>query len=102
MQGQKMYYSVISIIRGSQQLNPPVGNLNFMSKSVLQRQQLEKRTHSLGWHLPQLVADPSTAAAIAAVSALPETAERTEMIITASNINYSLFFFQDFFKYHIL
>ena len=43
-------------------------------------------THSLDWHLLLPVADPSTAAAISAVSALPGTAEHTKMITNTGNV----------------
>lgn len=45
-------------------------------------------THSLDWHLLLPVANPSTAAAIAAVSAPPGTAEHTNMITNTGNVEH--------------
>lgn len=61
-------------------------SLNYPSSCALRRQQQETGTHSLDWHLLLPVANPSTAAAISAVSALPGTAEHTEMMTDTGDV----------------
>ena len=46
-------------------------------------------THSLDWHLLPPVADPSTAAAIAAAAAPPGTAEHTNMMTNTGDVGAS-------------